>query len=878
MPAQTPRLFAALIFVLITCICQAQTATLKGQVVDNNNAPVSGAAIRITKLSDKTHVTGAFANEAGAFRVNRIPLRDSLLIEISSLGYKIFRTKLFLKESSITLESITLTEDITQLEDVEITGERPAMITHGDTIEYRAASFETPPFAEAGELINRLPGLRRDQNGALTFNGIPIVKILVNGQEYFGKDGEVALSKIPADMIEKIEVINNPEIAPGKKPDEEKVLNIKLYDNARRFGNVMAGIGTDKRYEASGTLTFMGDESQFSIMSSANNINSQGSPSAISSTSSGIRESAGGGININKKLSKKVSINGSAGYNRGYSLTQSLRSREQFLIPDSSFFTNSNNTARNWSDNITLIAGSQIQLDSITTLIAEMSGINFSATDSETASSTQTLDEAGAEVNNLKSTYRADGNRVAIPLSVRFSRRYSKTSRLTLGFTSNFDRQTSNDLNLATTTFRNINGGDSVSQTNQQIIRNNRSASYNVSIGYSFKLFKDFSMSVNNNLSIRQAKNQTDTWKLDEAQERIGLDTLYSNFFRSLTVSNNTGTSVHYNKKKFSASLGIMMNYFNSQQRDESRDTTIYQNTFNASPNIQIGYRFSEKKQMHFNYSATVSPPQLQQLQPVVNNTNPLIIQRGNPDLKPVFSQQMGMNYQVYNDKGTSLNAGVNLNPISNKIIQTIQIDKSGKQIMSYENVNGVFYLSGALGFGMQKRREEQTVDFSFNGNVSYSQDKNFINQQLATNRFIQASPSVSAGYNWKSNLSLNLSYGPSFTVSRYEYASSQNQQFMIHYLSTSMNVYAFKKLIFKSFIRFTHNGSLPDNFTRTTTFWNCELSYVVIKKLEFKLRVYDLLRQSQNISRIANQNFIESSQTNNLQQYFMFGLRYHMR
>jgi hypothetical protein len=188
--------------------------------------------------------------------------------------------------------------------------------------------------------------------------------------------------------------------------------------------------------------------------------------------------------------------------------------------------------------------------------------------------------------------------------------------------------------------------------------------------------------------------------------------------------------------------------------------------------------------------------------------------------------------------------------------------------------------LSFSVGYSLHRKWNKNTFQVNLQTALSYSQNKNFINERLATNRTMNTSPSLQIYYDIQDLLSITATYTPALTKVDFQYASNQNQQFAIHNVLGTLDFYSLKNFFWRSFIGFTYNGSLPEGFTKATTFWNMELSYLILKNKrgEIKLRVYDLLRQNQNLSRTVSQNYIESTQSNNLQQYFMLTFKYHIR
>lgn len=876
------------ITILSTSFTHAQTYTIKGRIINSfKNESIPGATVTANKVKDSTRVAATIADAEGIFELEQIPVKDTLFMEVHSIGFKTFRAKIYFRGQAANMDSVFLMEDVTELEAVEVQGEHPAVVTRGDTVEYRAASYQTRRYAEANELLNKLPGLARDQNGNLTFNGRKISKILVDGREYFGTDGQMALNTIPVDVVEKIQLMNDTENKlSGKDASEEKVLNIQLKEDAQKFGNVLGGGGTSGRYEAMGMLNVMKDKSRLTFLGLGNNLNiaqynQQTNAMSMTTSGNGIIETWGGGANYNDILGKNTALNSSVDFNFPKSINESVKSRTQFLVPDSSFFTETNSRTRNSSRNLNINTTVTQQKSAHDNLHLSIQGLTWSDGNGETSNSTRTNGEEGSPINKFENILRENTSRVNVPLSINWNKRFENNITTSVRLFSGWSRDKSNNYNQGSTIFYKDGVQDSVAQLNQQINKSNTTGVYGVHTDFLIPLIKKISMTISNGFRINRADNITDTWKINESREKLELDTLYSNSFRSLIVSDNFTYTLNYEGKKLGIYAGVSANYNNLRQDDLTRDQDLNQETLIWSPNIRIQYRFPHNGQVDFSYTARTSPPSPRQLQPLADNTNPLFVQQGNTDLRSTLRQSYNLNFSKTSPEGASTFYGsLSCNPVSNMIINTVIVDKNGRQISSYMNVDGVISISSSLGYSIRRKQDKNTLQINMDVSMNYAQNKNFVNDRLAASRTLNASPNVRINYDRQGLLTVSAMYAPTITKVNYNYASGQNQQFAIHNIQGTMDLYPLKNLTWRNFIGITYNGSLPEDFTKTIFFWNMELSYLTLKNKrgEFKLKVYDLLRQNKNLSRTVSQNYIESAQSNNLQQYIMLTFKYHIR
>ena len=169
------------------------------------------------------------------------------------------------------------------MEELEVRGTAAQLVVRGDTIEYNATAFKVAENAMVEDLMKRLPGVEIASDGKITINGQEINKIRVDGKKFFDGDIEMATKNLPAEMIDKIQVLEQKsEMAQltGFEDDEtERIINLTTKPNRRKgvFGYVVGGIGLDTenliRYDANSNINFMSGESQTSVVAGANNVN-----------------------------------------------------------------------------------------------------------------------------------------------------------------------------------------------------------------------------------------------------------------------------------------------------------------------------------------------------------------------------------------------------------------------------------------------------------------------------------------------------------------------------------------------------------------------------------------------------------------------------
>jgi hypothetical protein len=276
-------LLSIVAFLCLAQVAAAQRYTLKGQVQDEKQTGLPGATVLILQAKDSSLVSFAATNQQGEFEIKNVNKGD-LLLKTTFLGYMPYFHKLqFPQESNLLdLGVLQLRPLSNELKEVMVQGEKSPVVFKKDTIEYNAGSFKTQPNAVAEDLLKKLPGVDVETDGSISVKGEKVQRVTVDGKEFFGRDPKLATRNLPADAIDKVQVFD-------KKSDQamftgiddgqrEKTINLQLKEEKRNsaFGNAMAGIGTDDRYQAKASLNRFSSGKQLSFLGMANNVNAQG--------------------------------------------------------------------------------------------------------------------------------------------------------------------------------------------------------------------------------------------------------------------------------------------------------------------------------------------------------------------------------------------------------------------------------------------------------------------------------------------------------------------------------------------------------------------------------------------------------------------------
>ncbi|WP_291285872.1 carboxypeptidase-like regulatory domain-containing protein [Flavobacterium sp.] len=269
-----------LVFVifLMTSLCVAQTVRFDGFIQDEKKNPLEMANIMAVNTATKAMDSYGITNDKGKFQLTLKP-NTSYSIKISYLGMKS-------KEIAITTQSTNIVQNIVmddagiELEGVEIVREMPVSIK-GDTIVYNADSFKSGTEKKLEDVLKKLPGVEVNADGEIEVEGKKVSKLMVEGKDFFDGDTKLGVKNIPADAIDKIQVLRNyNEVSAlkGLENDQDNVaMNIKLKEGKKNFwfGDVTAGTGVgevDSRYIINPKLFYYSPQYSINLITNFNNI------------------------------------------------------------------------------------------------------------------------------------------------------------------------------------------------------------------------------------------------------------------------------------------------------------------------------------------------------------------------------------------------------------------------------------------------------------------------------------------------------------------------------------------------------------------------------------------------------------------------------
>ncbi|GAB5564213.1 MAG: TonB-dependent receptor [Winogradskyella sp.] len=901
-----------LVFTLLSSFAifsQSKSFEISGilKAADTKEA-LESATIYLERLKDSSVVTYTISDKEGKFKLENSTYDNTLNLYISYVGYKTFLKEITIDKKEIDLKTIYMAVDDNQLGEVLIKSKAPITIKK-DTLEFNVSSFKTKKDASVEDLLKKLPGVEVDDEGQITVNGKPVNKILVNGKPFFGDDPTITTRNLTKEIIEKVQIVDTKtksEAFSGEEGDKEnKTINltIKEENNKGQFGRVSAGKGTDDRWEFAGLINFFDNDRRLSVLAGGNNTNSPGfsfgeiqkmfgGGNSISVSSNGAfsidgRSFGGGqgivtsknvGANYADVLSKGVDISADYFYTESDSENETKVDREN-ILPDTRFFTNSRGKSLSDNSNHSFNSEFDIEIDS-TFLVNIRPSFRFGLSQQISENSEETFDinnnlSNSSSVSNFsESTVRNFSN--DIDVTKRFG---DKGSFLKFNFETQFNRTDRESFLRSETLIEDPNEEDILrDQFTESESKFNR-----LRLGSTFRLPlipKTFFIDAKISHLSDNRNNVNSTFDIDTNTDQYSLfNTELSTDFRFFNIRTTPSLDLVYRKDDWSFSLETGYVFRTLENRDQLRPELSLKETFEA---VELGsnffFKFSDKASMYGGYSLSNRPPEISQLQPFQDVSDPLNTVTGNPNLEPANSHSLYTGYNSFDfQKGTGFYSYLNLDITNNQVVARTTVNNNFVRNTTYTNVNGNYRVSGSMSYSKKVKLDsvrELNIRVGTWGNMS--RNVNFNNDIQFASRNVSFTPNMRLTFNWKKVLEISPNYRVSFTRNTFNLPDFEDQEFLSHNLRINTALFVPKKFEWRNDINYNYNPNVAPGFQRSVWFWNSTLAYSFLNdKATVTLKAYDLLNQNNNARRSANANFIQDTQSTVLRRFFMLSFSY---
>lgn len=876
-------LLVTLILINLNALAQTEpnpTSTnreVKGTLRDSLGNAVIAATIRLRSAQDSFMTR---SDIDGNFTFKDVKAA-SFVISIASLGYEPF-AKIYTfpnQDNNFTLPPINIKSTSRQLEEVVINGTPPVTVKE-DTLVYRTKDYQLRSDALAEDLLKKLPGISVDQSGNVTAQGQKVTKVRINGKDYFGGDVKTATQNIPADLIDRVQIVDDygdqANITGIKNGDPDKVLDIHIRPDKNKgyIAKATLGQGTEGRYQASAAVNWLKDTQQISVLANFNNTNTSSFSAGSSinlprlqqffggNTGVGINNLSSMGINYRDDWSKKLSAYGS--YSFSHNLNHVLSSSsQQNNYEEAIILSNQENDGHTASNNHRFNWNLEYKIDTLNYLkISPNFSFNQSMQDGLATSLIQTN---GITAPLISSYNTADTRSPNLGATLLYNHRFFKRGRnisLDLSLNNSSNKQ---DQDITTTS--------STAYQRQIQYIDSYTPSYTAKLSYLEPLSKYSFLELNYTRYYALYENDRLANNVDQAGIVTQNNTLTNKYDFSF-ATDRFGLNYRVNQKRYNYYFGVSLQPAVLQGESNLLGISTRNTEWRVIPGARFSYNFAKTRSLNVTIFGKSLEPSYTQLQPSIDNANPQFPVQGNPYLKPQLNQSIRARYNNFSfESGNLLLTTLSASYTSNKIVTntTRQFDSSGNivQQTNYLNTDGFYTINGFYLWSkpLAEKKYVLSLDGSitYNNNISYSDGqrnlgKNWVftqsfSPQINPYQWLEVNPGISYTYNTTSNDLLSQTdtrvstWALSFNSKTYVrktwlLGSDMSKQINLGYNRVGQNPFILNLYLEKQFLK----GN----------------------RAALRLQSFDLLNQNTNISRTVTANSIIDNRSNQLGRYFM--------
>ncbi|WP_169788230.1 TonB-dependent receptor [Rufibacter tibetensis] len=880
---------------------------MTGTIQNAADSTALPGAIVLLQQSDVTSPAAASTDVDGKFRFERIAPGE-YIVKVTYFGFKSLTKSVRVDQRSVDLGTLLLQEEPTAIREILIIGHMALGEQLGDTTQFNAGAFKVNPSASAEDLVQKMPGITI-QDGKIQAQGEDVQEILVDGKRFFEGDVDAALRNLPAEVIQNIQIFDKQsdqaEFSGFNDGKRARTINIVTKPERRRgqFGQASAGYGTDSRYMLGASVNFFSGHRRLTVTGIRNNINV--SDYSIGETpGGGMRGRRGGsngiitsnriGLNFSDEWRGRIEISGN--YVLDYKqFEQGQRKERNYFLSATSA-----DSGRVYSENSNSLNADTRQRFTMRLKYAmnDRNEILFKPNFSIRTGNSDTYffgrtSNGNGPINQTENN--AYGNEAGLEgeSDLHFRHRFTKKGRtFSTSLKNNFSTGEGESYRVAENIFHNQ---ENPFETLDQY-RNNDSR------GYAWEANASFTEPIGRNARMQleyQISNKVDdadrrTFYLAEQTGHYTLlDTTLSNSFKSDYLTQQIKFGYQYNAKRFRLEGKAELQKAKLENNQEFPQAYGMERVFySVLPSAELEYTFSASRNLRLEYQTNTTAPSFSQLQDVIDQSNPLHIRSGNPDLKQSYQNRISLRYRGFNPQTNKvfyvgLRGSITQNNITNSTViadRAIALSdevelKEGSQFTRPVNLDEDYWdLRTFFNYGQPVHFIKSKVSFS--GSVGFSKRPGIINERTNISKATNFRLGVSLSSNISEEVDFNLSTNSNYNMVENTLLPQKNN----NYFNQSTNLkytWAFLNgFVYRTELNHQFNAGLSAGYDNSYLLWNMSLSKKVFadKSGEISLSVNDLLEQNNSITRNVTELYIEDVQSSILQRFLMLTFTYSIK
>ncbi|MGL4412021.1 MAG: outer membrane beta-barrel protein [Bacteroidales bacterium] len=935
-------MFVMMLMVVILNTFGQNSKPIKGYVVDKATGErLYSATVSLKNQEDLKKVYNMVTGYDGEFYFPKVAIGNYKL-EVAYLGYKTRTVKLNLHNEKLpNLSPIELSEDVVLLGSVEVTGRATRAEQRGDSLIYNADAFKVMQGSSAEELLAKMPGIVVE-GGTVQAQGESVRKIFVDGKEFFDGDINLAIKNLPSDIIASIEVFDKmseqSEFTGFDDGESIKTINIVTKSGFTQgtFGKVYGGYGTEDRYNAGGNINFFDGERRISVLGMANNVNNQNFSQedvagVMSSTSNSGRGRKGGGGGGGGK--------GGGGKGGGGKGGSGSSNASDFMVGEMGGITTSSaiglNYVDSWSQKVKA-SGSLFFNQSDNTTETESDLEYFEA--SLQGRTYEEIKQAEMQNYNLRFNMRVDydiNKRNKLQIRPKASIQTNDKDNYLFGqYLSDGEITNSTKTNSTTDTKAynlgteidykhaflkrgqslSVNLSGTVSNTNgdsyydyhnsiysnneieesnilQRKISESNKYSYKGNVAFTDQFWEKLTFQVNYKFSYSDDESDKKTYNKSPISDLYDqLDESLSNVSNSDYFTHSGGVSLRYRKgKEFSLMGGLnIQQAILSTDQEYPKIMNVRQSYVSFLPSMLMNYTINSGNSFRLQYRSNSSAPSMNDLQDVIDNTNPLMVTAGNPNLREQITHSSTLRYTRTMKSGQTfiamIGGTIRSNYVSDssfvaqkemEIAPGVVLDK-GAQFTKPVNMSGYYSMQGLFTYGFPVDLLKSNVNLSVSAN--YANLPNIFEGVKNNTRELNLMPKVVIGSNISEKIDFTISYSAGFNYAKSDLDNSESNQYFNHAAQAKFGWTIWKGITLGSTFRYISYIGLDENIDFNLLNASIAKRFLKNNAAEVKVEAFDLLRQNQAFNRNVGSNYYEYVTSNVLKPYVMLSFTYTLR
>ncbi len=930
----------------------SQTSILKGRFLDSETkSSLVGVTVKLTNSADTSDRQFKLTDMQGRFRFTGLTRRPYIL-EATYIGYPKLKRTIRIEKDSLDVGNIRMRQDTVMMDEMVVEAVAPRTVVKGDTTEYNAEAFKVNKDATSEDLVAKMPGVTVEQ-GQVKAQGETVQKVKMDGRDFMGGDPTLALRNLPADAVDKIQVYDDmseqSRFTGFDDGNRTKTMNIVTRANRRNssFGKLYAGYGTEDRYSAGATFNRFDGDQRVTLLGMSNNVNQQNfSIQDILGVMGGSNLQrmagpllSGGGAQLAFRIGQRMGFGGGPGGGGGF---RGFGGIGNFFVGQQGGLTRTNSIGMNYSDRP--VEGLEMNGSYFFNLMGNTNGQTLDREYIQSGQTSTLYNETSSTANtngnhrfNLRVEYDADTSN-AIIFIPNFSVQNNNSTSATLGATSlptgtqlnstnnrsetqRYGYQMSSELMLrhrfdtpGRTISVSIQPGlnrragwsnqlslseymagtgvtqDSIDQHGDLLTEGN---SLSGRLVYTEPLGESGQLQVNYYGTRSFTSSDSRRNNFDPAtQAYTSLDTLLTNTYDNTYITHSGGVGYRVRNRDLNGMVGVSYQVSDLTGNQTFPFTSdVSRKFYNVLPSANLQWRFASSGNLRMFYNTSTQSPSITQLQSVVDNSNPLQLTTGNPNLKQTLSHFLVANYMNASfAEGKSMfivfNVSATQDYIGNSIVTAARdtvVDRgirlaSGTQLTIPQNLGNQWNYRGFFTYSFPFTLIKSTLNFSTG--VTYSITPGLINGVKNTADVTSANGGFVLSSNISPEVDFTISYNGSYNISRNSIQSADNQKYYTHTAGLRSTITFWEGIVWTNDIANTLYSGLGPDYDKSYYLWNMGLAKKFLEndRGEIKVSVYDLLKQNQAINRTVNELYLENSRSQVLDRHFLLTVSYTLR